>query len=107
MPQVAYTKANVDKCWCGTCPVQAKSKCAADLYEASKGNPELPSPEQLGGMYCSTGKTICTDVDFVAMCNCTRCGVWGENDLSDNHYCQYGDAVYLEQLPPGGHAPKS
>ncbi len=92
MPEVAYTQENVDKCWCGSCPVQAKSKCATDLYEASKGKNELPPPERLGGMYCSTGKAICTDLELINLCNCAACPVWGENELANNHYCAHGAA---------------
>lgn len=92
MPKVAYTKDNIEKCWCGSCPVQSHSKCAQDLYEASIGSEELLPPERLGGLYCSTGKTICTDVDFVKLCNCPACLVWSENDLISNHYCKLGSA---------------
>ena len=37
MTSVAYEKGNIEKCWCGTCPVQRKSVCAKELHEASKG----------------------------------------------------------------------
>src|SRR5450759_3254336 len=47
MPKVAYTKDNIEKCWCGSCPVQSHSKCAQDLYEESKGSEELLPPERL------------------------------------------------------------
>ena len=43
MPKVAYVKDNIEKCWCGTCPVQAESKCAKDLYEESKKSKSLPT----------------------------------------------------------------
>lgn len=74
------------------CPVQANSKCAIQLHQDSKGKAELLPPERLGGLYCSTGKTICTDVDFVNLCDCPGCLVWGENDLASNHYCAHGSA---------------
>jgi hypothetical protein len=90
---VAYTRENIDKCWCGGCPVQARSRCARDLYQESLKEPgKLPPPERLGGMYCSTGKAICDDIDAVALCNCPGCLVWSENGLSDNHYCLHGSA---------------
>ena len=92
MPKVAYVKDNVEKCWCGTCPVQAESKCAKDLYEESKKSKSLPPPDRLGGPYCSTGKTICTDVNLVNLCNCPACLVWSENNLISNHYCKLGSA---------------
>src|SRR5512135_667245 len=95
MPKVAYTKDDVDKCWCGACPVQAASKCATDLYEASKESKSLPPPDRLGGLYCSTGKAICTDITLVNPCNCPACLVWSENDLLSNHYCKHGSAEQI------------
>lgn len=90
MSRVAYTKENVEKCWCGSCPVQVDSKCARELYEASKASDELPPPDQLGGLYCSTGTAVCKDLSFVNLCNCPACQVWGENGLTNNHYCEHG-----------------
>ncbi len=95
MPTVACTRENIDKCWCGQCPVQIRSKCAKDLYAAWKDSPELPAPERLGGMYCATGKAVCTDIASVNLCNCAGCLVWAENGLSTNHYCLMGSASEL------------
>lgn len=92
MPAVAYTQENIDKCWCGSCPVQSKSKCASDLYQASKDMGHLPPPDRLGGLYCSTGKATCTDLQLVNLCNCPACLVWSENRLAHNHYCANGSA---------------
>ena len=96
MSRVAYTKENVEKCWCGSCPVQVDSKCARDLYEASKSADQLPRPEQLGGLYCSTGTAVCKDLSFVNLCNCPACQVWGENGLASNHYCEHGSVGSAE-----------
>jgi hypothetical protein len=90
MAAVAYTQDNIDKCWCGQCPVQIGSQCAKDLYEASKDSGELPEPECLGGMYCATGEAICTDLALTNLCNCPACLVWAENGLTSNHYCKLG-----------------
>ena len=92
MSLVAYTRDNIEKCWCGQCPVQIGSQCAKELYAASKDSDELPPPERLGGMYCSAGKAICTDLELTNLCNCPACLVWAENDLSSNHYCMFGSA---------------
>lgn len=92
MPKVAYVKDNVEKCWCSTCPVQTVSTCAKGLYEESKKSKELPAPDRLPGLYCSVGKTSCPDLNFVNMCNCPECLVWGENELGSNHYCRAGSA---------------
>lgn len=89
---VAYTQENIDKCWCGNCPVQIRSACAKDLYEASKQDDHLPAPERLGGLYCSTGRTICDDTVPTNLCNCAACLVWAENGLASNHYCVRGSA---------------
>ena len=87
MSEVAYSPENIDKCWCGSCPVQIRSTCAKDLYEASKDAEGLPAPERLGGLYCSTGRTICDDIVPTNLCNCPACLVWAENGLVSNHYC--------------------
>lgn len=92
MRPVPYTRENVEKCWCGSCPVQAQSQCATDLYNEWGGQGELPPPERLGGMYCSTGKTICHDIVPTNLCNCAACLVWSENELASNHYCLHGSA---------------
>ena len=97
MPKVHYSKENIEKCWCGSCPVQVKSACAKNLYEKAKESEELPAPEQLGGLYCSTGKTICKDVDIINQCNCPSCLVWSENKLSSNHYCFLGSSEEINR----------
>jgi hypothetical protein len=90
---VAYTQENIDKCWCGKCPVQVKSACAAELYEEAQKMDHLPEPEKLGGLYCATGKAICADLDIVRLCHCPACLVWAENSLASNHYCKFGSAA--------------
>ncbi len=90
--KVEYSRENIEKCWCGSCPVQVGSDCARGLYEASKDQPELPAPERLGGLYCATGKTVCDDIVPTNLCNCPGCLVWAENELAGNHYCLTGSA---------------
>jgi len=92
MAKVAYAKENVEKCWCGSCPVQAKSECARELYVSSKASEQLVPPESLPGLYCASGHATCDDLKFVNMCNCPACLVWGENELRGNHYCALGAA---------------
>lgn len=96
MSKVAYTKENVEKCWCGSCPVQVKSTCAKDLYEESKKSKEMPPPDRLPGLYCSTGTATCTDLDLVNLCNCPACLVWSENRLTSNHYCKLGSEEEIQ-----------
>ena len=95
MRPVEYTQDNIDKCWCGQCPVQADSECAAAMYEASLDSAELPPPAKLGGLYCATGKAVCDDITPVNLCNCPACLVWAEHDLASNHYCVRGMAEDL------------
>ena len=93
MKPVPYTQENIDKCWCGQCPVQIGSACARRLYETASGSPTLPEPTQLGGLYCSTGSAICDDLALTNLCNCPGCLVWAENELASNHYCAHGSAA--------------
>lgn len=92
MAKVEYAKDNAEKCRCGTCPVQTPSSCAKNLYEESRKSGDFPPPDRLAGLYCSVGKTSCPDLDFVNLCNCPACLVWGENGLASNHYCKSGSA---------------
>ena len=47
--------------------------------------------DRLPGMYCSTGKALCNDLDFEKECQCPTCPVWMENKLEKKFYCQYGE----------------
>ena len=93
MKTVEYSQSNVDKCWCGQCPVQIGSECASELYDSHVNSKGLPVPERLGGLYCATGKAICEDLELVNLCNCPGCLVWSENELAGNHYCAAGSAA--------------
>ncbi|MHB8103872.1 MAG: hypothetical protein ACYDEF_17360 [Methanosarcina sp.] len=58
---------------------------------------EVPNPEDVPGIYCSTGKARCQDLDFGRKYICGSCGIWKEYDLKDadpnNHFCQHGRAT--------------
>jgi hypothetical protein len=92
MKPVEYTQENIDKCWCGQCPVQIGSDCARELFEAAEAHSLLPPPERLGGLYCATGQSICDDLVVTNLCNCSACLVWSEHELASNHYCSAGSA---------------
>ncbi|MDD1775227.1 MAG: DUF2769 domain-containing protein [Methanobacterium sp.] len=47
--------------------------------------------DRVPGMYCSTGKAQCTDLDFKKDCQCPSCLVWTKYGLKDKYYCQYGE----------------
>lgn len=95
MQQVEYSTDNVQKCWCGQCPVQRESTCAKqDLAEVQPQieQGQMPDPKQLPGLYCGTGKATCGDLKPTERCMCPECLVWGEHTLAANHYCALGSA---------------
>lgn len=101
--KVPYTSANINKCRCSECPVQADSQCAQDKLKSSKQkmenmpSGEVPDPEEVPGIYCSQGKASCQDLNFDKQCMCGSCQVWKEYNLSElnpnNHFCQHGRAT--------------
>jgi hypothetical protein len=101
--KVPYTTSNINKCMCSECPVQADSQCAMDKLRKSKKEAEklpagqAPNPEDVPGIYCSTGKARCQDLNFERQCICGSCEVWKEYDLKDvdpnNHFCQHGSVA--------------
>jgi hypothetical protein len=63
--KVVFNYGNVGKCLCPKCPVQSKSKCVSEklgtISHALSKNPFLR--EEIPGVYCSTGKATCQDLD--------------------------------------------
>jgi hypothetical protein len=53
-----------------------------------------PEPSEFPGMYCVNGKAVCNDLDPKKMCNCIKCDVWKENNLSSrrpgSYFCEKG-----------------
>ncbi len=100
---VPYVRSNIEKCMCSLCPVQADSKCAQDKLQNSKKEMEnissegVPNPKDVPGIYCSTGKATCQDLDFDRQCICGTCEVWKGYGLEganpNNHFCQHGRAT--------------
>ncbi len=100
---VPYARSNIEKCMCSQCPVQADSKCAQEKLQSSgkemENMPggEVPDPEDVPGIYCSTGKATCQDLNFDRQCICGTCEVWKEYGLEEinpnNHFCQHGRAT--------------
>ncbi|MGB9927775.1 MAG: DUF2769 domain-containing protein [Methanosarcina sp.] len=101
--RVPYKRENIERCMCSQCPVQQDSKCAKEKLQSSgqkmKNMPagEVPNPEDVPGIYCSTGKATCQDLDFNRECICGSCEVWKECNLSEldlnNHFCLHGKAT--------------
>ncbi|MDY0385754.1 MAG: DUF2769 domain-containing protein [Methanolobus sp.] len=100
--KVPYLKENIERCMCSVCPVQADSKCAQDKLESSKkmmadlsGN-DVPAAGDVPGIYCSTGKATCQDLDPDKKCICNTCDVWKEYVLESSkpsmYFCKKGRA---------------
>jgi hypothetical protein len=96
--RVAFNAGNVGKCQCPKCPVQAKSQCASEklgaITQALSKNPLLR--EDIPGVYCSTGKATCQDLDPTKSCICGGCSVFKEQSLATGtpvgYYCRDGYA---------------
>jgi len=98
MPKVTLNWENIDKCRCGQCPVLATSGCAkAQVTKIDwEKKDKLPLADQLPGVYCSHGKTICSDFDNNQSCVCPSCAVWSENGLKGTYFCLNGSADEIE-----------
>lgn len=93
---VPFDLNNVKKCLCPGCPVQTGSSCVADLkknLQAALGRSPLKK-EEIPGVYCSTGKATCKDLDPSKPCQCGSCPVFTEYDLASGkpvgYYCRDG-----------------
>jgi len=94
--KVLFVPDNVGKCLCPGCPVQAQSKCVsglkAALAAALKDKPL--KPEKIPGVYCSTGKATCADLDSNKSCLCGGCVVFAQYKLGQarpgGRYCKNG-----------------
>jgi len=101
--EVPYVRSNLEKCRCPQCPVQAASKCAQDKVDnlktvmANLSGERVPDPESVPGVYCSTGKATCQDLNPDQQCICYTCQVWKEYDLGEGtpsmYFCQNGKAT--------------
>lgn len=97
---VPYNVTNIERCMCPHCPVQARSSCVREKIENLKnemsnspGN-EVPEPQKVPGVYCSSGEATCTDLDPDQQCMCKTCAVWAEYDLETEtptlYFCDNG-----------------
>jgi len=93
---VPFNRGIVGRCLCPVCPVQTKSSYVSNLKK------NLPSalsksplqPQDIPGLYCSTGKATCTDIDPSQRCQCWSCTIFTEYKLADRRptgrYCRDG-----------------
>ena len=96
--KVPFVGTNVAKCVCPKCPVQAKSQCVsgklATIKDALSKSPL--KREDIPGLYCSTGKATCQDLNPSQSCICASCPVFAEFKLSSGkpvgYYCRDGSA---------------
>lgn len=96
--KVPFTAANVSKCICPKCPVQAKSKCVSDqlktIKEAMSKNQLMH--EDIPGVYCAAGKATCQDIDLNQSCICGKCTIYADYKLASGKpaykFCQEGMA---------------
>ena len=94
--KVIFNSGNVGKCLCPKCPVQSKSQCVSKklgtISDALSKNPLLR--EDIPGVYCSTGKATCQDLDPKQSCICGGCSVFKESNLAAGtpvgYYCRDG-----------------
>ncbi len=100
---VPYSRENINRCRCTQCPVQADSRCVKDKLESSKKAMEkmpvgeVPNPEDVPGIYCSTGNASCQGLNPDRQCICNTCDVWKEYFLEkgtpSQYFCLNGRAI--------------
>ena len=82
--KVPFTKANVSRCLCARCPVQAESACVAALVK--KMPPALKQSSLVAAdiprEYCATDKSGCKDLEGKKSCICGGCPVYGQYGLA-------------------------
>ena len=87
---VPFEAANASRCICPICPVQMFSKCSSEKLK----NDPLSDPGGVPKLYCSSGKTLCKDLNGKSMCICGSCKVWKEFGLVKHkptaYYCIKG-----------------
>ncbi len=96
--KVPFSTANVGKCMCPKCPVQAKSQCVsgklATIKDALAKKPL--NRADIPGVYCSTGTATCKDLDPKQSCMCGGCAVFGQYNLGAGlpagYFCRDGFA---------------
>ena len=96
MVNIEFNNENIEKCQCPCCSVQAVSKCAYEKLDKLQSMSGMPNPEDVPGMYCVSGKTECDDFNPEGACQCPKCEVWKEYNLSEGepagYFCQNGKA---------------
>ncbi|REE25250.1 uncharacterized protein DUF2769 [Methanothermobacter defluvii] len=84
--EVDFSMKNIRRCLCLDCPVQRNSRCVADkkkimllITQQDLDSAMRMDTDRVPGVYCSTGRAICTDIDPHEECLCSECEVWLEH----------------------------
>ncbi len=87
MSKVEFLIPLIKKCLCHQCPVQSQSICVDGkrrlMLEIVYGNETgmFLEPDRVPALYCSSGRTSCTDIDNSKNCLCDKCNIWADYDL--------------------------
>jgi hypothetical protein len=98
MAAIDFCMENIKKCLCKDCKVQIDSLCVRDklkimllITQQDLDSPMRMDPEVVPGLYCSTGKALCTDIKFQKQCKCVECEIWDKFNLEPQKYfCKSG-----------------
>jgi hypothetical protein len=105
MHGIDFSMENINKCLCMRCAVQIESKCVKDkqklmllIKNQDLDSPMMMGPDRVPGLYCSTGKAICKDIDTKKVCKCNECPIWIEKSLEKyspgRYFCKEGKVEY-------------
>ena len=103
MGKIEFSMENINQCLCVKCPVQIESQCVKDkqkimllITQQDLDSPMRMDAERVPGVYCSTGKAICKDIETERACKCNECPIWKEyalkNSLPGRYFCRDGKA---------------
>jgi len=100
MTRIDFSMENIKKCLCTRCTVQMKSQCVKDkqkimllMTQQDLDSAMRMDEERVPGLYCSTGKASCDDIDTKQVCKCNECPIWNNYKLtSQRYFCRDGEA---------------
>jgi hypothetical protein len=100
MTRIDFSMENIKKCLCTKCAVQIESQCVKDKQKIMllMTQQDLDSPMRIDegrvpGLYCSTGRATCSDIDTKKVCKCNECPIWDSYGLKPKRYfCREGKA---------------
>ena len=101
--KIDFSMENINKCLCTRCAVQIESECVKDkekilflIKNQDLDSPMMMGPDRVPGLYCSTGKANCKDIDTKKVCKCNECPIWKEKVLEKStpgrYFCRDGKA---------------